>query len=472
MKSHCLPGIFILIFICSSVGFSGELIPELSKQILEQFPRADRNGDGKLIGAEADFVQKQLVRKFPDADADGDGVLSTAEQTSFLKAPGGMTSSASVGVPTADSSPEEFARWMKKYPESDADGDGKLSIKEVEAYAKALKNPRVRPTGGSKKSFVPDPGWKADRFPEHAVCYLPPEEIRELYEGTFPDLPKSEEGVLRIVGTGHSFMAPGYQTLPLICEADGFSQPLFTHTGGGMTGSSRYKWEQENGIFGFDKKPTTKLLAAISNAEWDAMMWGPYFQDRPEYYRCWIEFCLKYNPEIKFYLSDAWIRLWELGATPPTDESRYTPEVIMELEAEKQASSKEFLAGLQEEFPDKIFVVPTSMAMSLAAVHQIKGELPGVESLHKSITGKERSLWRDPLGHIGPGFDRLEGYVFYSTLYKKSPELITEEIAFRGRRQEYPSADLDAIFRKIAWQAVTGNPLSGVVDEDGDGIGD
>jgi hypothetical protein len=53
---------------------------------------------------------------------------------------------------------------------------------------------------------------------------------------------------LRMVGTGHSFMAPGYKTLPLICRAAGFEQPLHLHTGGGMTGSARFKWEQEDGV--------------------------------------------------------------------------------------------------------------------------------------------------------------------------------------------------------------------------------
>ncbi len=102
----------------------------------------------------------------------------------------------------------------------------------------------------------------------------------------------------------------------------------------------------------------------------------------------------------------------------------------------------------------------------------MKGQLPGVESLHTSVTGKKRSVWRDHRGHLGPGFDRLEGYVFYSTLYKKSPELIENRIDFPENQQTFPSSELDQLFRKIAWQAVIENPLSGVVDNDKDGIGD
>jgi hypothetical protein len=84
---------------------------------------------------------------------------------------------------------------------------------------------------------------------------------------------------------------------------------------------------------------------------------------------------------------------------------------------------------------------------------------------------KERSLWRDRLGHLGPGFDRLEGYVFYATIYARSPELIDGDIRFGGS-SNFPSRELDRLFRKIAWQAVVHNPLSGVTDKDCNGIGD
>jgi len=82
----------------------------------------------------------------------------------------------------------------------------------------------------------------------------------------------------------------------------------------------------------------------------------------------------------------------------------------------------------------------------------------------------QRSLERDQLGHLGPGFDRLEGYVFDATLYGKSPEQLGE-VHFRGEA-DFRSPALDRVFRQIAWEAVTGHPLSGVRDENGDGFGD
>jgi hypothetical protein len=188
------------------------------------------------------------------------------------------------------------------------------------------------------------------------------------------------------------------------------------------------------------------------------------------YYSCWIDFCLKYNPGMKFFLSDAWPQLGQLEEVPKT-EKPLTAEVFRQLGEEKNKIVVELMAKLEKKYPKKVFIMPTSDAMVLAVEHYHRGELPGVEGINKSVGKKERSLWRDRLGHLGPGFDRLEGYVFYATIYRRSPELIKNEINFGGS-SEYPGPKLDQIFRKIAWKAVTNHPLSGVTDKDGDKVGD
>jgi hypothetical protein len=384
-------------------------------------------------------------------------------------------------APAAQPSPKQLQNWLKRFPDADANGDGRLTAEEALAFQKKMRGDRRPNRGdnggrGAPRTFQVDPGWGKERFPEHAVAYKSPEEILKIYAAQVGekkalvsfDMPA--DGALRIVGTGHSFMAPGYKTFPLIARAAGMEQPLYTHTGGGMTGSTRYKWEQENGIFQFDKKPTPKLLASIANARWDAMMWGPYFNDRPEYYTCWIDFCLKYNPDMKFFLSDAWPQLYQLGEIPKSEDF-FTEAVMDRLGRERTASYQELVDGLNKKYGRRVFIMPTSDAMVLAAKHLIRGELPGIEGMHKVVGGRERSLWRDQLGHLGPGFDRLEGYVFYATIYGRSPELIKTGIQFRDKG-DFPSDALDAVFRKIAWQAVANNPLSGVRDKDGDGIRD
>jgi len=372
---------------------------------------------------------------------------------------------------------------LEKFPAADTDRNGKLSIDEAKAFRQQRQAKRKRPTGsarrqtGAPRNFKVDPGWQRDRFPDHAVCYKSPSEIKAIYAAQIPSgtpavvsYDKPTDGALRIVATGHSFMGPGFRTFPLIAAGAGLSHPFYAHTGGGITGSARYKWEQENGIFSFDGEPLPKLLASISNAEWDVMMWGPYFNDQPEYYSCWINFCLQHNPGMKFYLSDAWPQLMQLTETPQ-NESFFTAAILHRMGSERREITGNIVKTLRKGATDQVFILPTCDAMVLAGKYYLQGKLPGIEGIHRVIGNKERSLWVDRLGHIGPGFDRLEGYVFYATIYGRSPELITGPIKFRGGGN-FPSDELDQQFREIAWKAVTGHPLSGVTDNDGDGVSD
>ena len=394
-----------------------------------------------------------------------------------------------------------LAQLLKRFPEADLNGDGTLTAKEFQAarqqsQGSAQRNAGQQSQGDEERNArqaaaaraIPkfDPGWEKEEFPPQAVSLKTPAEIMAIYKRgeagrTYAEgsdalsFPKPADDILRIVGTGHSFTAPGYRTLPAITRAAGFEQPLSLHNGGGRTGSVSYKWEQENGIFEFDGKPLPKLLAAISNAEWEGMIWGPYTADRPKFYTTWIDFCEQYNPGMKYFLIDAWPTLGQVQMQykrkgNPESESFFTDDVFDQL---NDAANKNFeaLVGALRETTEKVYILPTNAAMTEAAKRFNRGELPGVEGLYKVIGGKQFSIWNDQRGHLGPGFDRLEGYVFYATIYGKSPELISTPIKFSNNRS-FLTAELDKTFREIAWKAVVEHPLSGVTDKNSNGIGD
>ena len=360
-------------------------------------------------------------------------------------------------------SEKQRAALLKRFPAADSNKDGKLSVWEMRQYAQKIGRGM-----GAPSKFRVDPGWKKDTFPDHAICHKSPAEIKDVYATVsnrkrggrvVTSYDKPDDGSLRIVATGHSFMAPGFRTLPGITRRAGLQQPpLLTHTGGGITGSARYKWEQENGIFEFDKRPVPKLLASIANAQWDAMIWGPYYQDEPEYYSCWIDFCLKHNPDMKFFVSDAWPQLEQFKQRPKS-EKELTHATIAKLGAERNAQTADMVGKLNSKYPNRVFVMPTSDSMVLAVREFHQGNLPGIAGVHKSVGGKTRSLWKDQLGHLGPGLEYLEGYVFYATIYQRSPELLPDITETRGG---FPSRELDRTFRKIAWEAVTNHPLTGI----------
>lgn len=256
-------------------------------------------------------------------------------------------------------------------------------------------------------------------------------------------------------------MWPGYRTLPGIAEAAGLEQQLRVNGRGGELGAARMMWELENGILSSHGKPMPVCMSAITTGEWDVMVWGCYTNDRPEYYFAWIDFCMKYNPKMEFYVFNAWPQYAD-----GFDESDRQPRVEnYRARAEKiDETFTKLIADIDRRYPDKVHILPTCDAMMAALELYFEGKLPGVKGLNRKVDGKSPSIWSDG-GHLGVGMDRLEGYVFYATLYKTSPELIEADLPLHND-------ELDKIFRKIAWQAVVGNPLSDVTDKNGNGIGD
>ena len=222
-------------------------------------------------------------------------------------------------------------------------------------------------------------------------------------------------------------------------------------------------WELENGILSSKGKPNPVCLSAITTGKWDAMMWGSYTNDRPEYFFGWIDFCLKFNPQMEFYVFNGWPQ-WADGFS--TGDRQPKIENYRAKAKKTHGTITDQIAGLDKRYPGKVHVMPTNEAMLSALELYFEGKLPGIKALNRKTEGKSPSIWSDG-GHLGEGMAWLEGYVFYATLYKKSPKLIKQR-----PRQKHVNAELDAIFREIAWQAVINNPLSDVTDKNGNGIGD
>ncbi|MHC4740957.1 MAG: hypothetical protein ACYS8Z_03540 [Planctomycetota bacterium] len=60
---------------------------------------------------------------------------------------------------------------------------GPLTVEEAAAYRQKLKSEAndFDIQRGTPRQFKVDPGWESDRFPDAAVCYRSPEEIKSTY---------------------------------------------------------------------------------------------------------------------------------------------------------------------------------------------------------------------------------------------------------------------------------------------------
>ncbi len=64
MKQTMFFGIMSALFgALTSTANAEEVLPALSKEILAKFPKADRNGNGKIDAQEWTVVQKGVLRK-------------------------------------------------------------------------------------------------------------------------------------------------------------------------------------------------------------------------------------------------------------------------------------------------------------------------------------------------------------------------------------------------------------------------
>ena len=130
------------------------------------------------------------------------------------------------GTGIGQQSKQQLARWLKQFPDADANGDGRLTIEEADTYRRNRQKTRGKKgkiASGSRLAQDVDPGWLAERFPKHAMCYRSPREIAAIYaktkknnRGAVTSYPKPTDGSLRIVGTGAVSQEKDRRTLILL----------------------------------------------------------------------------------------------------------------------------------------------------------------------------------------------------------------------------------------------------------------
>jgi len=269
---------------------------------------------------------------------------------------------------------------------------------------------------------------------------------------------------VRLLMTGHSWVAPACRTLPSIAAAAGYDgHHQRAHISGGSTGSANSIWLTEFGKFR-NKPATPVLLPAIATGQWDVMSWGAFFGDTPECYTQWIDVCLKHNPQMTFLLQDGWpMYPRELpGAT--AEEKRAVIDAQQSLAQE--AMFRGLYDALEKRNPGKVRIIPAGAAVVEMLHHYFAGKLTGFDCVSEHLGGK-RGIYRDG-GHLSAagGMEHLVGYVYFGMLYRRSPAQITNY---------HPAGvdpAVDRLMREAAWKAIIESPFSGITDRTGQGKAD
>ena len=171
-----------------------------------------------------------------------------------------------------------------------------------------------------------------------------------------------------------------------------------------------------------------------------------------------MDFALKYQPEMKFYLMDAWPQRLNFKPALKSDDD-VTHGAIGNASKELYLGFQALLTPLREKYGDRVFVIPTNAALTRLVQHHLQNPIAEVKGIFQPLNGNANSIWRDQRGHLHPTFHPLIGYVYYATLYQKDPKDLPRLTPTVGAQ---PSEKLDQLFRKIAWEVVQNHPLSGV----------
>lgn len=109
------------------------------------------------------------------------------------------------------------------------------------------------------------------------------------------------------------------------------------------------------------------------------------------------------------------------------------------------------LAGIDKRAGREItFVVPSSIAVYNLRKQVLAGNVPGV--------AKQSELFRDPIGHPTTPTANIVTYVWYAAMYRESPVGLQALVD----PNDPTSAAREQLMQKIAWNAVVGEPKSGV----------
>jgi len=167
---------------------------------------------------------------------------------------------------------------------------------------------------------------------------------------------------------------------------------------------------------------------------------------------------LEKNPALRVLVQASWPTREGTSGQSFTNESR-NAATIASLRAQRDAHHSAWLVNLEAQVRTlnttvgrtAVFLVPVSDAVYALREKIAEGQAPGLT--------KQTDLFRDDLGHPHPPLAVLVTYCHFAAIYGRSPVGLPVPASLK----DLPQANsLNRLLQQLAWDAVTGHPLSGV----------
>ena len=224
-------------------------------------------------------------------------------------------------------------------------------------------------------------------------------------------------------------------------------------------------WKQGDGD---DAKNIAKAALLAGGDTVDVFTMSPNAKMPEEGIDLFGDFVIKHNRNARIMVQSSWSAYDGHGSTPSVggtgggdfkndDRDKETLANVEKWLASEKAPEgylprlRAQLEGIDKRAGKQItYVVPSSTAVYTLRKEVIAGHVPGV--------AKQSELTRDPIGHPTQPQANLVTYVWYAAMYRESPVGLQALID----KADPNSAKREKMLQQIAWNAVVGEPKSGV----------
>ena len=254
---------------------------------------------------------------------------------------------------------------------------------------------------------------------------------------------------LRVLTAGHSFHVwiPGL--LIDLTKKAGINE--HQQVGLSSIGGSRVyqHWDAEG-----DKQ---KIKPALIESKADVLTLSPIFL--PDVgIENFVKLGLEHNPNLRITVQEFWMTFenQELWGKPNKglviDRDSMTVAQLHQAHDAYFKSMDDHVRELNAKYgKTAVFVVPVGQAVIALRDLIIQGKAPGI--------AKQSELFTDAIGHPRDHIKALATYCHFAVIYGRSPIGLPTPAAIA----KLPEGDkLNALLQKLAWEAVTQHPLSGV----------
>ena len=320
-----------------------------------------------------------------------------------------------------------LAMALKLYPDADADKDGVLSVDEALKYVEA--HPELKKLLASKtKSNGPNTSTPGE-YTTPASAGLPPGP--------------------RVFVCAHSFMIFTASMLPKMTEAAGIA---YQDAGRQMIGGSRTQqhWDAP------DEKNLAKKVLREGGV--DVLTLSPHMLLPDEGIDHFTKLGLEKNPKLRVLVQASW----------PARDGHLTGEFHNAMRNDATVESLRKLRDMQREQwntkleaqvtalnaavdSEAVHIVPVGDAVFALREHVIEGKAPGIT--------RQADLFKDDLGHPKEALSVLVTYCHFAAIHQRSPVGLPVPAALKDAPQ---AQELNTLLQKLAWQAVTQYPMSGL----------